>query len=107
MSPETRRLDSPGRVGYHRGDGAPPTPCLPRRPGAAHVDFRLPDDVARLGALVREFVDREVLPLEQQIERENAVPRALLDRAAALGLFGITVPEAHGGTGLSALARSV
>ena len=71
------------------------------------MDFRLPDDVARLGALVREFVDREVLPLEQQIERENAVPRALLDRAAALGLFGITVPEAHGGTGLSALARSV
>jgi len=71
------------------------------------VDFRLPDDVARLGSLVREFVDREVLPLEPQIERENAVPHALLRRAAALGLFGITIPETHGGSGLSALARSV
>jgi acyl-CoA dehydrogenase len=70
------------------------------------VDLRLPGDVEQLRRLVREFVDTEVLPREQEIDRDNAVPQALIDTAGALGLFGITIPEAYGGTGLGAVARA-
>jgi alkylation response protein AidB-like acyl-CoA dehydrogenase len=35
------------------------------------------------------------------IERDHKIPRELLDQAADLGLFGLTIPEEHGGAGLS------
>jgi acyl-CoA dehydrogenase len=69
------------------------------------MDFRLPADVEPLRLAVREFMDREVLPIEAAIDRDNAVPERVLRAAAALGVFGMTIPEAYGGTQLSALAR--
>jgi acyl-CoA dehydrogenase len=69
------------------------------------VDFRLPGDVEQLRLAIRDFMDREVLPIEGQIERDNEVPDRVLKAAAELGLFGMTIPEAFGGTGLSAVAR--
>jgi acyl-CoA dehydrogenase len=69
------------------------------------VDFDLPADVEQLRLAVREFMEREVLPIEQDIERDNAVPERVLRAAAELGLFGMTIPEAYGGTALPAVAR--
>jgi acyl-CoA dehydrogenase len=69
------------------------------------MDFRLPDDVEALRLTVRDFVDRVVLPREADIERDDTVPGSVLRAAAELGLFGMTIPEAYGGTGLSAVAR--
>ncbi len=69
------------------------------------MDFRLSDDVEQLRLAVRDFMDREVLPIEAQIERDNEVPERVLRAAAELGLFGMTIPQAYDGTELSAVAR--
>lgn len=39
-----------------------------------------------------------------RVDHEAAIPRRVLDGLAALGLFGLTLPEAHGGAGLSLAA---
>jgi acyl-CoA dehydrogenase len=71
------------------------------------VDFDLPADVEQLRRTVRKFVDEAVIPVEQAIERDNAVPDAIRREAGRLGLFGITIPEEYGGSGLGALARCI
>jgi len=71
------------------------------------MDFRLPDEIEGLRRTVRKFVDDAVIPLEREIDRTDRVPDAVLHEAARLGLFGITIPEEYGGSGLGALARSV
>src|SRR5574341_112313 len=76
------------------------------------MDFRLPDDVEQLRLAVREFTDREVLPLEQEIERANAVPERVIRAAAALGRFGTPeqkaryLPDLAAGRRLAAYAIS-
>jgi len=50
---------------------------------------------------VRRFVDERLIPAEDQVEHEDAVPPAIVQEMRELGLFGLSVPEAYGGIGLS------
>jgi acyl-CoA dehydrogenase len=52
-------------------------------------------------AAVREFVDREVIPREEEIEETDSVPDFLREEAAKMGLFGYALPEAYGGLGFT------
>jgi alkylation response protein AidB-like acyl-CoA dehydrogenase len=47
---------------------------------------------------VREFVDREVIPVASAMEHRGEYPHALADQMATLGLFGLNIPEEYGGT---------
>ena len=58
------------------------------------------DQTAQIVDLVREFVRREVEPVASRYDNEDVYPAELADRMAALGLFGITIPEEYGGLGL-------
>jgi butyryl-CoA dehydrogenase len=51
-------------------------------------------------ATVREFVEREVVPVASELERADEYPTALVETMKELGLFGLTIPEEHGGLGL-------
>ena len=51
---------------------------------------------------VRDFVEREVLPVADTHDHDDTYPEALIDRMKELGLFGLTIPESYGGSGLSA-----
>ena len=49
----------------------------------------------------REFTLREVLPVANALDPEKGeMPRALLDRMAEMGYFGMLMPEEYGGLGL-------
>jgi len=54
-----------------------------------------------LRSSVRRFVDERLIPAEDQVEHEDAVPPAIVQEMRDLGLFGLSVPEAYGGIGLS------
>lgn len=54
-------------------------------------------------ATVRRFVAREVLPVAAALEREDRFPDEIVAGMRELGLFGVTIPEAHGGLGLDLL----
>ncbi len=49
---------------------------------------------------VRDWVDREVLPVASDLEHADEFPEALVEQMKELGLFGVTIPEEYGGLGL-------
>jgi alkylation response protein AidB-like acyl-CoA dehydrogenase len=62
---------------------------------------RLTDEHRLIARTAREFVDKEVLPVLDQLEQKDwNLSRTLLRRAADLGLLGVDVPEAYGGLAL-------
>jgi butyryl-CoA dehydrogenase len=52
---------------------------------------------------VRRFVAREVIPVASELEHEDRFPADIVEQMRALGLFGVTIPEAYGGLGLDLL----
>jgi len=53
----------------------------------------------RLRRTYREFADRAVRPVAQRIHREVLdIPDEIIEGAAALGLFGLSVPREYGGS---------
>ena len=84
----------------------------PTEPGAAGAaedwrGFNLYEptpDHALLAQTLREFVEREVEPQAHAADRDEHFNRELFRRAGELGLLGLTLPEAYGGSGLDAVA---
>jgi len=56
---------------------------------------------------LREFSQQQLLPHAAQWDRARAFPKAALQQLAALGAFGVAVPEAQGGAGLDYLALAL
>ena len=48
---------------------------------------------------VHAFADREIRPLVREMDEQAHIPRHLIDQLAELGLLGIEIPEAFGGSG--------
>jgi len=56
---------------------------------------------------VREFVDREVIPVASDFEHRDAYPQPLVDRMKELGYFGAIIPEKYGGAGMGSIGFTV
>jgi acyl-CoA dehydrogenase len=50
---------------------------------------------------VRRFVDERLVPNEDRVEAEDAVPDEIIAEMRELGLFGLSVPVEYGGLGLT------
>lgn len=51
-------------------------------------------------ALTKQFVDREVMPVAQELERNDTYPEALIKEMKEMGMFGMLIAEEYGGLGL-------
>ena len=60
-----------------------------------------PETLDHLLEAVRRFVAERLRPLERQIAEEDEVPDSVIAEMRALGLFGLSIPEEHGGLGLA------
>jgi acyl-CoA dehydrogenase len=60
----------------------------------------LSQEVRLLCDEVRRFIRDEVEPRSRWIEEHDAIPEDLLQKAREMGLFGLTIPEEYGGSGL-------
>ncbi len=69
--------------------------------------FDLGEDVAALRDMVHRWAQQNVAPMAAEIDHRNVFPAQLWSEMGALGLLGVTVPEAHGGAGLGYLAHVV
>ncbi|WP_448255978.1 acyl-CoA dehydrogenase family protein [Microbacterium aurum] len=58
------------------------------------------DELSDFRALVRGFVDRDVLPYHAEWEAQGIVPRELWRTAGEAGLLGLELPEEFGGAGI-------
>jgi isovaleryl-CoA dehydrogenase len=70
-------------------------------------NFGLGDDIDMLRSSVNAFADDRIAPRADDIDASNQFPRDLWPELGTMGLLGITVPEALGGSGLGYLAHVV
>jgi len=59
------------------------------------------DVLAAMVEETRRFVREDLIPAEAWIEEHDDIPAHLTDKMKQLGYFGMTIPEAYGGLGLS------
>ncbi len=72
-----------------------------------NFDFGHGETINLLRETVRQFSANEIAPRAADIDRNNEFPRDLWPKLGELGLLGITVDEADGGSGLGYLAHTV
>ncbi len=73
----------------------------------ATLDFGLGETVDLLRSSVREFAERQIAPLADQIDQTNEFPLNLWEKMGEMGLLGITVSEEFGGAGMGYLEHVV
>jgi len=59
------------------------------------------DSFSLLLETLRRFVAERLRPLEAQVEADDAIPDSLVAEMRDMGLFGLSIPEEHGGLGLT------
>src|SRR5512137_2638403 len=65
----------------------------------AEMDFKLSKEQELIQKSTREFAEKHIVPVADQIDRENKVPSEIYRKMAELELFGIPFAEEFGGTG--------
>ena len=71
------------------------------------LQFGLSEEAAMIRDSVHQFAQAEIAPRAAEIDESNKFPRDLWPKMGALGLHGITVSEAEGGTGLGYLEHTI
>jgi len=71
------------------------------------LNFELGDTIDLLRDAVHDFTQAEIAPLAAEIDRSNEFPNELWRKLGDMGLLGITVPEAYGGSAMGYLAHIV
>jgi isovaleryl-CoA dehydrogenase len=74
---------------------------------SSNLNFNLGATIDLLREAVRDFAAQEIAPLAAEIDRSNEFPNELWPKLGEMGLLGITVPEAYGGSGMGYLAHIV
>lgn len=73
------------------------------------IDFEIPPDAKAIREKVRQFVQNECIPAEQELEHRDfdEVLRELREKARAQGLWCPFIPKEWGGMGLKPLANAL
>src|SRR3954462_15807387 len=68
----------------------------------------LDDEHLQIRDSVREFVDREVRPIADELDnQEKEIPMPVIGKMAELGYFGLIFPAEYGGMGLDTMAMAI
>jgi alkylation response protein AidB-like acyl-CoA dehydrogenase len=71
------------------------------------MDFALSPQHEEIRRTVREFAERRIAPVADELERKGEFPMEIIREAASLGFLGVPFPEEIGGTGLDSLAYAI
>jgi butyryl-CoA dehydrogenase len=71
------------------------------------VQLELTEEQRMIQQVARDFAEKEVRPIAEAIDREARFPRDTVARMGDLGLMGMTVPEAYGGSGVGTVAYAL
>src|SRR5690625_4168174 len=69
------------------------------------MDLSFSEEILFLKENVRRFIQNEVEPRANDIEKNNEIPQEIIDKAKAMGLFSISIPEEYGGMGLNMVEK--
>ena len=59
------------------------------------------ETLEQLVETVRRFVRERLVPIEHQVADDDAIPPQIVAAMREMGLFGLSIPQEHGGLGLS------
>lgn len=68
------------------------------------MNFDLSEEHNMIRQTVRDFAEREIKPIAQELDEKEIFSPELTQQMGELGLFGMTLPEAYGGQGLDTLS---
>jgi len=68
------------------------------------MDLALSPEQQLLQKTAREFAQREVAPIAAEIDEQHRFPAELVRRMGELGLMGVAIPEAWGGSGMDTVS---
>ena len=71
------------------------------------MDFTLSKEHEMARALFREFAEKEVKPLAQEVDETEVFPRETVEKMAKLGFMGIPIPKEYGGQGCDILTYAM
>src|SRR5207342_3329506 len=71
------------------------------------MDFELPEELAEVQKLARDFSEKEIAPSAAKDDKEHIFRKDLVTKMGALGFFGCLIPEEYGGNGLGFLAHAL
>jgi alkylation response protein AidB-like acyl-CoA dehydrogenase len=67
----------------------------------------LTDDQTEILKAVRDFVEREILPVATELEHRDEYPTKIVEGLKELGVFGLMIPEEYDGLGESLLTYAL
>ena len=67
------------------------------------MDFTLSKEHEMARTLFRDFAEKEVKPLAQEVDETEVFPRATVEKMAKIGFLGIPVAKEYGGQGCDPL----
>ncbi len=71
------------------------------------MDFELNEVQRQVQRTIRDFVNKEVIPVASELEHKDEYPHALVDRMKELGLFGFLIAEEYGGSGMDYISYAI
>ena len=71
------------------------------------MDFELPEELAEVQKLARDFSEKEIAPNAAKDDREHIFRKDLVVKMGELGFYGCLIPEEFGGNGLGFLAHAL
>lgn len=67
----------------------------------------LTDDQSEILKVVRQFVEKEIIPVATELEHQDEYPTDIVEGLKELGIFGLMIPEEYGGLGESLLTYAL
>ena len=71
------------------------------------MDFELPEELAEVQKLARDFSEKEIASSAAKDDREHIFRTDLVTKMGDLGFYGCLIPEEYGGNGLGFLAHAL
>lgn len=71
------------------------------------MDFNLSDEQQTFKNAMRDFVEKEIMPVASKYEKEGIYPTEIVASMAKMGLFGMTVPEEYGGLNIDMVSFGI
>jgi len=71
------------------------------------MDFSYTEEERMMLQMTRDFAEKMVKPIAAETDREHKFPRETVEKMAALGLMGVTVPPEYEGAGMTNVCYSI
>lgn len=71
------------------------------------MDFMLDKQHEMVRTLFKEFAEKEVKPLAQEVDETEVFPRVTVEKMAKAGFMGIPIPKQYGGQGADVLTYAM